>query len=1100
MKQIYYTQCPMGYGLGASNGFQIKRMSKDYPISGDFRHLGMRAYVSGSRTMAPCVLRYRRNENGEAEVAWLTPRTHEYQTERGLWGRPGGHFAHGIVLGDQELRELKDWPAALFDASCWVREDPVPSRGDDRDPRPFSWNHESQPFQPTFDAFEYLDRGLGAKQLSLLLTAIASAVRDQRTLYLIDDAERLFAHVGLLTLALPEPWRGDLTFSTYHDRPEELHGFRIQGCTPSARPNRNALLANGIVADLAAGAIVPELKPTVWATQLANWVTSRSEGGRAAWTETQRRAAIACSRPAESIRWSDAWLDELYRFDSLVRGEQPAPTEADGWISLLESTRWGAKHGLFAELADARPPQWWKAAATQDQSGHSALLEHLAHPESWRADSRAKHWGQALAAWLLCAERGAQRRMLGKTLEFAPTRCRPDLVRSVVLALPESVSRETTEWLERARAEDRATLLPISVRGAVADLVSRQDSDRVRRILGQAVETPEVLKPVLDALVAESQSHPAIEPRLADLVDRALKVPSRRVPATQFLEWALVDHTRARSWLRPLLTQAMRNPAPIPVCRAIREVVPRERVGPFARAVLEIAGEHEDPNGVFRWAVEEILLALPEEEQPHESAWASLYLDRMTSDLDLFARLQSREFRDRGVPRWLARAKTNGELNARHLARIELCHEFVRALRSGDARTLRSLTLPSVPPWQRGRLLNLILQKISLGQAGAVDQILDVLRATWGAELRAGNPGLDRLAPELLKLMMRVPSMGEAWLDELAILLDRLGLMDGEEEGFEPDGLGAEMFGAALSRSNPECDPWSLRQIVLRHDQYWRWLAADIRREIQGETDNAFTACLERWDHQLDKGVFTHRFYELWLNTCDGPALALSVSAKVAGLKSLEPITWWKAQEEADACPDIRDRFARLSPMRPLDPSNLSLVQVWLRPAQTNPPTDDPDQPLPMEDPGPAFNGNDPELPARFLSRRGEARWRCIELLTAMRRPATTDQARWQMLVAFEKEPWFGEIHQDDRYRFLAWVILSVGEYDSIQLARLASWIYKGGVDDPERVADWVQTLAETYVVTPDEQSDRAAMVRDLREELGKVARDARAAEKKPAG
>ena len=31
MEQIYYTQCPVGYGLGASNGFQVKRLSRGYP-------------------------------------------------------------------------------------------------------------------------------------------------------------------------------------------------------------------------------------------------------------------------------------------------------------------------------------------------------------------------------------------------------------------------------------------------------------------------------------------------------------------------------------------------------------------------------------------------------------------------------------------------------------------------------------------------------------------------------------------------------------------------------------------------------------------------------------------------------------------------------------------------------------------------------------------------------------------------------------------------------------------------------------------------------------------------------------------------------------
>src|SRR5262245_37247349 len=75
MEQIYYTQCPIGYGLGASNGFQIKRVTPGYPLSGDFRHLGLRAFLGGSRALAPPALRYRRDERGAAEVAFLTPRS-----------------------------------------------------------------------------------------------------------------------------------------------------------------------------------------------------------------------------------------------------------------------------------------------------------------------------------------------------------------------------------------------------------------------------------------------------------------------------------------------------------------------------------------------------------------------------------------------------------------------------------------------------------------------------------------------------------------------------------------------------------------------------------------------------------------------------------------------------------------------------------------------------------------------------------------------------------------------------------------------------------------------------------------------------------------
>src|SRR4051794_16596523 len=155
MKQIYYTQCPIGYGLGASNGFQIKRLTEGYPISGDFRHLGLRAFVAGTRTLAPPALRYRRAEDGSAEVAWLTPRTHEYETkhenetERRLWGRPGGHFAHGISLDDAELVAIGNWPAGLYDRPFWIRSDPSPTLGEP--PRPLVLTPADLRLAPTFD-------------------------------------------------------------------------------------------------------------------------------------------------------------------------------------------------------------------------------------------------------------------------------------------------------------------------------------------------------------------------------------------------------------------------------------------------------------------------------------------------------------------------------------------------------------------------------------------------------------------------------------------------------------------------------------------------------------------------------------------------------------------------------------------------------------------------------------------------------------------------------------------------------------------------------------------------------------------------------------
>ena len=133
MEQIYYTQCPIGYGLGASNGYQVKRISPSYPQGADFRHLGLRPFIAATRQPAPSTLRYRRDGDA-AEIAWLTPRDREFETEKGRWGPPGGHFAHGIRLDRGELQAIKNWPAGLFNAACWKRADAEPSRGARRTP------------------------------------------------------------------------------------------------------------------------------------------------------------------------------------------------------------------------------------------------------------------------------------------------------------------------------------------------------------------------------------------------------------------------------------------------------------------------------------------------------------------------------------------------------------------------------------------------------------------------------------------------------------------------------------------------------------------------------------------------------------------------------------------------------------------------------------------------------------------------------------------------------------------------------------------------------------------------------------------------------
>src|SRR5262249_4308477 len=157
-----------------------------------------RAFLAGTKTLAPPALRYRRA--GEiAEVAWLTPRPVEYQTERGLWGRPGGDFGHGIRLDPAGLAALANWPAGPFDGAAWRRSDPEPSRG--RPPDPWDLTVADLICEPTFAAVAPWAEGLDLDRLARLLTALAESVRSGRTLFLIDEPERLGERVALLTFA-----------------------------------------------------------------------------------------------------------------------------------------------------------------------------------------------------------------------------------------------------------------------------------------------------------------------------------------------------------------------------------------------------------------------------------------------------------------------------------------------------------------------------------------------------------------------------------------------------------------------------------------------------------------------------------------------------------------------------------------------------------------------------------------------------------------------------------------------------------------------------------------------------------------------------------
>ena len=707
MNQIYYTQCPIGYGLGASSGFQVKRLSPGYPVSSDYRHFSLRAFVGGTRLPAPATLRYRRGEGDTCEIAWLTPRSHEYETERGSWGRPGGHFAHGLQLDAAELRALGDWPAGLFDRPFWTRTDREPTRGQPLPELELSAADLERP--PTFAAVAPLADGEDADLLARLLSALAAAAQAGRTLFLIDEPAPLARRIQLLTFAFPEPWRALLTFSTYHERPEELTGFRLQGTIPAARPNRAALLMQGFVADLAAGsaAIEPRVEPACWARTLAGWLLRHQDADQADWESTRRRALGARAGPEGP--WAAEWLDRLFGLPALIRTGAPAPANARAWSELIALPTWAHSAGLADEWAGARPPSWWLAAARGDAppapESSAALLAHLRLTEAWEGTARGDAWGEVVAGWVARADDAARLKTTSEALAAAPAALRPAFAGGLIRRLPPEAAASTLSWLAAQTHWDRSILLPLEAHAAVTEAIDARQGRALQELLKQSLALPPgAATALLDALEAEAHDRPDARPILAEHLALTLgsvgggaAADLRAVFEVHRWALALAQAETTAAWLDPYWRRQFADPLNLDHWRAFFERLPPELARPLTPVVLQVALGSRAVDEALRWGIEELVLPQDETERPHNSAWPGAYLDRLPSGLDVLKRLVKKPYQRLGVRRWLEQARARGELSEHQASRLDDCQRYERVLRSGDARALLEIKLPDVP-------------------------------------------------------------------------------------------------------------------------------------------------------------------------------------------------------------------------------------------------------------------------------------------------------------------------------------------------------------------------------------------------------------------
>jgi hypothetical protein len=1093
MEQIYYTQCPMGYGLGASSGFQIKRHTPGYALAGDFRHFNLRAFVAGTRQLAPPALRYRRGEGGLAEVAWLAPRSHEYETERGPWGRPGGHFAHGLQLTTAEMQALGDFPAGLFDQPFWRRTDREPSHG--HPPPDLQLTGSDFAWMPAFRFVAPLAHGEDAASVARLLTAVAAALRSGRTLFLIDAPERLGPWMALLTFAFPPPWRADLTFSTYHDRPEELQGFRIQGTIPAARPNRPALLAQGFVAHLAPGPLMvePAIEPAGWASTLAGWLVRGHDSDRADW-EAFCAAAVAARAGADGP-WAEDWLERMIALPAMIRRPAPVPANRSDWAELVPWTAWARRARLAHESARARPPKWWleasEGAGAIEAESRAALLEHLRLPEAW-GPAQAPAWGEVVARWIAGADETARQEAAAAALGAAPHHLQPAFAGRLIRSLPPEAAEATASWLARQSAWSAEIRLRLRAHSALASAIESADGRALQELLHESLIFSGAASAVLDAFEAEVRDHPEALRLLAEQLALALGTATGREELRRVLRahrWALGrgEPAEAEAWLAPYWERQFADRLNLDHWRAIFQKLPPELARAALPVVLRIAAGPRAVDEAFRWGIEEIVLPPAGSERPHDPAWPGIYLDRLPSGIDLIQRLVRKPYHRLGVARWLAEARDRGELSEAQAARLGDCEGYVGVLRSHNTEALRAIRLPDVRPLERGVLLNQILRHLSDGSDETLDPAIDACRAAWPGGFQPGAPGLALLAEALARPLAADRGDPAHWLVRVQRVANRLGLTAAAGQGFEPEGLAAFIVAATTRHTGDASDPWPFRIHLLGHDRAWKALAVDIRRDLEGVLPVDSPMVLDDWDQSLAKGVHTNRFYELWLNVCDPGQLVAAVVSRAVDTRGFA-IAWWDAPDDdrARARRDIRERLARFAPMVPLRAGSVTTVRHWLQRRAAGPARPDPEELVPIE------ADCDSERATEWLiSGEGLRRWRYLEELSLFAMAATPAD-RLERVKRWHKELPLGRLTMSDRYQFLASIIRVVEDGEAVLVDCLPKWIARGGITDFEPLKDWSQHLAAVDPVPEETVLARAALVRQLCDELRTIRREER--------
>lgn len=1098
MKQVYYTQCPLGYGLGATNGFQVKRLDPGYPTSGDFRHLGLRAFLPGSRTLAPPALRYRQ-DGDVAEVAWLTPRTHEYETEQGrLWGRPGGQFAHGLRLEAEQLAALEHWPAGLYGRAFWKASDPERTLG--RPPDPLQVSRSDLRCEPDPAVVSAFIAGIPVPRLAAWLAALARVVAEGRCLFLVAPADRLGDLVGWLTFAFPGALRLDLTFSTYHDRPEELAGFRIQGTLAEARPNRLILETLGTTVELNADPPEVLAPPPAWALTLAAWAAAADTTGLAAWHRTAGRLARMREFPPIPERWSDAWLDPLIRFDERTSVPVTRPADPARWVAETELARWAAASGLAAPWLEARPASWWTSgpAPGETEGAEESFVAHARmalaiarRPGEGAGTGSASEWGEAAARWFAALDPGLLAAGASNLLKAAP----PELRGAFLAALVHGLSFEQGEDLLHRLADDPAfdpaLLLPIEASRLAMLIGDGREVADFDQVLGRVLATPAAVVSTFEAIASNLDPGSEARPVVSRLLAARLEDPY--TPGWDHAwRWALA-RPDSSSWLGLFVRKLAAEDDRAELRESLLKRTPAPLLPGFARAVLESTADDPGLADTFVWAIEAVLLRVDPARRPSRPEWPERYIGRL-SGLDLTRRLYLRFTRDRRINQWLADAHRQGQVGAVSLERLRRAREFAKALEEQDLRAISSLVFPDVPPEQRGDLLSELRLAFGDDPADALEPCLDACVRNWTpAAFRAGEAGLAGLGRSLAEALRDRVQTPDRWVASLLRLIDAAAA-PGESNGqsFRENGLAAFVLAATTASDDLDAPArWAIRNAVFRQERAWRGLARDLGRSLECPPGKSLRSALEQWDRGLVRGSeeLETRFSTLTLNACPSPmALLTAVEEHAPRLASLGDMPAWSDGDSRAL--DLREAFARRAPMIPIAAGRLHAIRRWMKRAASGPgPTFDLDG-LDLLPASPTAVTPDPAAAFPCLSPAAFARWQSLDALSVYARPGLGVMDQWNSITAWIREPLpLKNVSVDDRHAFIAQVIARLEVFDPDDLAHLrrlqtlARWLVAQGVSQPTRVWNWPQDLQGGPVAGVSER-DRKPLVRSLCQEL----------------